>query len=174
MQPPPPCPALTCSWRMCVSALLLCCELPLGTLSVGFNYWFIFPTSYVALWVSKARHRLASESVSWCLETFLFFKTPFQDSLCPCLFCLSFYLLYFFLPPFEDNGQLSGCLMSSASIQKLFCGICSAFKCSFDEFVGEQVVSPSYFSTILGPPTSVPELIVSTWRPVFNHEFISR
>ena len=24
----------------------------------------------------------------------------------PCLFCLSFYLLYFFLPPFEDNGLL--------------------------------------------------------------------
>ena len=38
--------------------------------------------------------------------------------------------------------------MSSASIQKLFCGIYSAFKCSFDEFVGEKVVS----SAILGPP----------------------
>ena len=49
-------------------------------------------------------------------------------------------------------GCLSGCLMSSASIQKLYCGICSAFKCSFDEFVGEKVVSPSYSSTILGPP----------------------
>ena len=24
-------------------------------------------------------------------------------------------------------------------------------KCSFDEFVGEKVVSPSYFSAILGP-----------------------
>ena len=41
-------------------------------------------------------------------------------------------------------------LMSSASIQKLFCGIYSVFKCSFDEFVGEKVVSPSYSSTILG------------------------
>ena len=40
--------------------------------------------------------------------------------------------------------------MSSAGIQKLFCGIYSAFKCSFDEFVGEKVVSPSYSSTILG------------------------
>ena len=33
----------------------------------------------------------------------------FKDSLpgmdlCPYLFCLSFYLLYFFLPPFKDNG----------------------------------------------------------------------
>ena len=42
--------------------------------------------------------------------------------------------------------------MSSVGIQKLFCGIYSAFKCSFDEFVGENVVSLSYSSTILGPP----------------------
>ena len=46
----------------------------------------------------------------------------------------------------------SGCLMSSASIQKLFCGVCSALKCSFDEFVREKVVSPSYSSAILEPP----------------------
>ena len=49
-------------------------------------------------------------------------------------------------------GCFSGCLMSSASIQKLFCGIYSAFKCSFDEFVGEKVVSLSYSSAILGSP----------------------
>ena len=46
----------------------------------------------------------------------------------------------------------SGCLMSSASIQKLFCGVWSALKCSFEEFVREEVVSPSYSSAILGPP----------------------
>ena len=46
----------------------------------------------------------------------------------------------------------SGCLMSSSSIQKLFHGIYSALKCSFDEFVGEKVISPSYSSAILGPP----------------------
>ena len=46
----------------------------------------------------------------------------------------------------------SGCLMSSASLQKLFCGVCSALKCSFEEFVREKVVFPSYFSAILGPP----------------------
>ena len=64
------------------------------------------------------------------------------------LFCLFFGLLYFFLPPFEDNVLLFWVLMSSAGIQKLFCGIYSAFKCSFDEFVGEKVVSPSYSSAI--------------------------
>ena len=42
--------------------------------------------------------------------------------------------------PFEDNELFSECLMSSAGIQKLFCGIYSAFKCSFDEFVGEKVI----------------------------------
>ena len=33
----------------------------------------------------------------------------------------------FLLSPFKDLGCFSGCLMSSASIQKLFCGIYSAF-----------------------------------------------
>ena len=46
-------------------------------------------------------------------------------------------------------GCFSGCLKSSAGIQKLFCGIYRAFKCSFDEFVGEKVVSLSYSSAIL-------------------------
>ena len=48
-------------------------------------------------------------------------------------------------------GCFSGFLMSSAGIQKLFCGIYSAFKCYFDEFVGEKVVSLSYSSAILVP-----------------------
>ena len=67
-------------------------------------------------------------------------------------FCLSFYLLYFSYLLWKTVGCFSGCLMSSASIQKLFCGIYSAFKCSFDEFVGEKVFSPSYSSAILVPP----------------------
>ena len=46
----------------------------------------------------------------------------------------------------------SGRLMTSASDQKWFCEVCSAFSYSFDEFVGEKVVSPSYSSAILAPP----------------------
>ena len=87
------------------------------------------------------------------------FKTPFpgRDSLPrtelrPSLFCLFFSLLYFFVPPFEELGCLSGWLMSSAGLQKLFCGIYSVFKCSFDEFVGEKAFSLSYSSAILAPP----------------------
>ena len=57
-----------------------------------------------------------------------------------------FYILSYLL--LKTMGCFSGCLMSSASNEKLFCGVCSAFKCSFNEFVGEKVVSPSYSSTI--------------------------
>ena len=79
----------------------------------------------------------SSESVSWCLETSLF---------------LAFYIFSYLLS--KTMGCFSGCLMSSAGIQKLFCGIYSAFKCYFDEFVWEKVVSPSYSSAILGAPLS--------------------
>ena len=120
---------------------------------MGFNYLFIFPPCYVALCASKARHRLSSESVSWCLETSLFLRLPSQDgapSLPPLSLFFVFYIFsYLFL---KTMFCFSGCLMSSASIQKLFCGIYSALKCSFDEFVREKVVSPSYSSAILGPP----------------------
>ena len=84
---------------------------------------------------------------------FSLFKTPFpgRNSVPPSF--VSFFVFYiFFLPPFKDLGCFSGCLMSSAGIQKLFCGIYSTFKCSFDEFVGEKVFSPSYSSAILAPP----------------------
>ena len=55
-------------------------------------------------------------------------------------------------------GCFSGLLMSAASDQKLFCELCSAFNCSFDEFVGEKVVSSSYSFTILALPSALPAL----------------
>ena len=60
---------------------------------VLFIYLFIYPPCYVALCASKARHRLGSESVSWCLETSLFLRLPFRDG------ALS-------LPLFKDSEQL--------------------------------------------------------------------
>ena len=144
---------------------------------MGFNYLFIFPTSYVALCGSKAHHRLGSESVSWCLETSLFFKTPFPGwSSVPTSF-VSFFVFYIFSYLFlKTMICFSGCLMSSASTQKLFCGIYSAFKCPFDEFVGEKMVSPSYSSAILGlPPCSSLErsrnLSIYSSCPI-NHLFL--
>ena len=157
-----------------------------GGVTVGFNYLFIFPSCYVALYASKARHRLGRESVSWCFETSLL-KIPFPGraslprmELPPQILCLLFHLLYFFLPVFEDNDLLFWWLMSSASIQKLFCGIYSELKCSFDEFVREKVVSPSYSSyssTILGPPLSLLlnmlSRLVITFLPRSKHLLIS-
>ena len=60
-----------------------------------------------------------------------------------------FYILSYLLS--KIMGCLSGSLVSSKSIQKLFCGSRSAFKWYFDEFVVEKVVSPSYSSTVSGP-----------------------
>ena len=114
---------------------------------------------------SKARHRLSSESVSWCLETSLFLRLPSWGG-APSLPFLSLFLSFIFFPTSSKTmGCFSGCLMSSASIQKLFCGIYSAFKRSFDEFVGEKVVSPSYSSAILGlsPRSTFSFFSISSW-----------
>ena len=62
---------------------------------MGFNYLFIFPPSYVALYASKARHRLSSESVSWYLETPLFLRLLSQDE-APALPLLSLFLSFIF------------------------------------------------------------------------------
>ena len=59
----------------------------------------------------------------------------------------------------------SGCLVSSASVQKLFCGIYTEFKCSFDEFVGEKVVSLSYSSATLGLPRKLLINYIRSIRP---------
>ena len=87
---------------------------------------------------------------------FPLFKTPLPGwSSVPTSF-VSFFIFYIFsYLLLKTMGSFSGCLMSSASIQKLFCGIYSAFKCSFDEFVGEKVVSLFYSSTNLGPPQAI-------------------
>ena len=128
---------------------------------MGFNCLLTFPPYYVVLCASKAQHRLGSESVSWCLETSLFLRLPSQDG-APSLPLLSLFLSFIFSYLLSKTiGCLSGCLMSSASIQNLFCGFYSAFKCSFDEFVGKKVISLSYSSDILGPPA-----VTSLWIKV--------
>ena len=64
-----------------------------------------------------------------------------------------FYILSYLL--LKTVSCLSGCLVSSASAQRLFCGICSVFKWAFDKFVGEKVVFPCYSSAIVGLPPSI-------------------
>ena len=67
-------------------------------------------------------------SVSWCLETSLFFKTPFQGRISVPTSFVSLFIFYIFPSLLSKTmGCFSGCLMSSAGIQKLFCGIYSSF-----------------------------------------------
>ena len=94
----------------------------------------------------------AAKSLTW-LSDFTFFLSFFLLLL---VFSLILTVASSFLHLLSKTMVcLSGCLMSSATIQKLFCGICSVFKCSFNEFVGEKVVSLSYSSAILGPPPTM-------------------
>ena len=80
-----------------------------GSQCVGFNCLFIFPPCYVALCASKARHRLSSESVSWCLETSLFLRLPSGDGALS-LPLLSLFLSFIFFPTsFRRVGCFSGC-----------------------------------------------------------------
>ena len=83
----------------------------------------------------------------WKILSFL--RLSSRQSSIPNSFVSLFVFYIFFYLLSKTMGCFSGCLMSSASIQKLFCGIYSEFKCSSDEFVGEKVVSPSYSSAIL-------------------------
>ena len=71
-----------------------------------------------------------------------------------------FYILSYLLS--KMMGCFSGRLMSSASDQKLFCEVRSAFKCSFDEFVGEKVVSPSYSCAIFHNQFLFPSFLESS------------
>ena len=122
-------------------------QLGLGLYSV---LLLLFPPSYVAFWDSKTPHRPSCERVSYCVEASPPSWLPHHDrspfltllSLSFCLFILSCCLL-------KRMGCLSECQVSSDSVQKLFCGSCSTFKCSFDEFVGEKVISLSYSSVTL-------------------------
>ena len=88
-----------------------------------------------------------------CVWKPLFFKTHLLGRSSVPTSSVSLFVFYIFsYLLLKKMGCFSGCLMSFAGIQKLFCGIYSVFKCSFDEFVGEKVVSQSYSSAILGLP----------------------
>ena len=148
MQPMLPCPSPTRCWWTWMSAPLLCKYLWFGAYSVFF--FFFFP-DYIFLWDYKAPHRHTCERVSYCVRTSpLSWLSPQEWVSVPTSFVsvFIFYILCCLLS--KRFGWHSGCLVSSASVQKLFCGSCSTFKWSFDEFVGVKVVSPSYSSSILG------------------------
>ena len=128
-------------WAFFMFLYLLGISLPfhlvqIAVFGVAFLFWWsVVPFSsggfsqWVGLddWLVKVSWLGKLASVFWCME------------------------LDFFSLLSKTMDCFSGCLMSSASDHKLFRGACSAFKCSFDEFVGEKVVSPSCSSAILAP-----------------------
>ena len=155
MQPEPPCPGPTRWWQTWESGLLLLWQLLLGV----YSFFFFSPPDYVALWDSKTAYRSVCESISYCVETSPLSWLPPQDGY-TSLNLLSLFLSFIFCPTsFEENGLPSGYLVSSASVQKLFCGNCSIFKWSFDEFVGVKTGLPTLFlchlKTAYSPNSSV-------------------
>ena len=78
------------------------------------------------------------------ISSFMTLPPPPQDG-SPSLALVSLFVLYILSYLLSKRmGCLSGCLVSSASVQ-FFCGSCSASKWPFDEFVGEKVVLPILF-----------------------------
>ena len=144
-----------------MSALLL----RWGSYGWAHNLWvLIVYLFFLPVMLPSVLPRLGTDSAVRCFlvfGNFSLFKTPFLGwSSIPPSF-VSFFVFYIFSYLLSKTmGCFSGCLMSSASIQKSFCRIYSAFKCYFDEFVGEKVScsycsycsSLSYSSAILGPP----------------------
>ena len=157
MQPAPSCSAPTCCWWMQASELLL-----LGIVVRHIICGFFFFSSHLCC---PLRFQNSPQTCQW--EGFLVFGN-FSSFTTPSLGWVSipnsfvslfiFYILSYLLS--KRMGCLSGCLVASATIQKLFCGICSVFKWSSDEFVGEKLVFPSHSSAILGPPPNKYLLIV--------------
>ena len=138
MPPVPPCPAPARWWQSWTSGLLLCWQLCLGAYLVFFFFFFFFFTSQFCC---PLRFQNSPQTQLW--EGFLLFgnfssfmtPSPGQVSI-PNSFVsiFVFYILSYLL--LKRMGCPSGCLVSSTSIQKLFCGSCSAFKWSLGEFVG--------------------------------------
>ena len=168
LQPAPParpCPAPTSQWRMQASVLLFrwgsycwACNLLVFIIYLFFLLLSVLP-------------RLATDSAARVFPGVwkpLFLKFPSRDGLpfpgqssLPTSF-VSFSVFYIFPYLFlKTMVCFSGCLMSSASLQKLFCGVCSALKCSFEEFVREKVIFLSYSSAIFPSPLCLCFLIYS-------------
>ena len=137
---------------MQVSALLLCW----GSYHWAGNLWvLIIYLFFLPVMLPSVVPRLATDSAVrvfpgvWKLLSFL--RLPSQDGAPSLPLCLSFYLLYFFLPPFKDIGLLFWVPDVLCQHSEVVLWNYSAFKCCFDEFVGDKVVSLSYSPAILGP-----------------------
>ena len=135
---------------MQASALLLCW----GSYHWARNLWvLIIYLFFLPVMLPSVLPRLTTDSavrVFPGVGKLLFFQDSLpRTELCPYLFCLFFCLLYFFPTSFRRQW-----VAFLGAWCPLLTFISCFVECSFDEFVGEEVVSPSYSTTILGPPPS--------------------
>ena len=89
----------------------VCAASPLEELLLGTNLWvFIIYLFFLPVMLPSVVPRLATDlavRVFPGVWKFLSFLNSLPGTeLCPYIFCLSFCLLYYFLPHFEDNGLL--------------------------------------------------------------------
>ena len=100
MQPMASCPAPACWWLTGASGLLLHWQLQFGRYSVFYLFIFLL----VMLPSEIISHRPTCDRVSYCLETSPPAWLPPQDGSPSLTLLFHFCLLYFVLPPFEENG----------------------------------------------------------------------
>ena len=153
MQPAPPCPVPARKWQMRVCGLLRW-ELQLGAYSAGF-----FVCLFSSWLCCLLRLQDSPQTLQWegflLFGNFLLTPSPGWVSVPKSFVSLFvFYILSYLLS--KRMGCLSVCLVSSESIQKLFCGVCSAFKRSFDEFGGGESGLPILFLHHLRTASPVP------------------
>ena len=160
MQPTPPCPAPARWWPTKASGLLLCWQFWLGVILLLLFLWVMLPSEIPKLPTSHLWEGfLRFGNFSFTTPSPGWVSVPNSH-----VSLFVFYILSYLLS--KRMGCLSGCLVSSASIQKFFCGNCSAFKRILDEFVGEKVVSLSYSPAIGTEPFSS----IFAWRIPWTEE----
>ena len=123
MQPAPPCSAPACWWWMR--------ELGVAVRHIIWGFYLFIYLYFLPIMLPSEIPKLPTDPLVrvfpgvWKLPLF---KIPFPGWISiPTSFVslFIFYILSYLLT--KTMGCLSGCLMSSASIQKLFCGIFSTF-----------------------------------------------
>ena len=149
MQPTPPYLAPSSWWWTQVSGATS----PLGVAVRHVICGDFFPPSYVALWDSKTSHKLASESFLVFGNFSFMTPSPGWVSIPNSFVSLfTYYILSYLL--LKTMGCLSGCLLSSVSVQKLFCGICCV---------------PMIFRWICGGESGLPVLFLHHLRTASSH-----
>ena len=109
--------------RLLVVDAGVCTASPLGVtfgqVIRGFKLFIYFSSHLCCPLRFQGLPQTHGESVSWCLETSLFFKTPFPRRISVPTTFVSLFVCYIFSYLLsKPMGCFSGCLMSSAYIQK--------------------------------------------------------